>query len=149
MQAFIGACLGVLFGLGLTLSGMTLPAKVLAFLDFTGAWDPSLAFVMGGAIAVYAPLYRFIVRETKPWYVQKFVVFVGQQLDPPLLIGAAVFGVGWGIAGFCPGPALVSAGTGSTSALVFTVSMLAGMALFQGYDHVRTLLRTRTDAARV
>jgi len=144
MQALIGLVLGATFGVGLVLGGMTQPAKVLAFLDVAGAWDPSLAFVMAGAVAVYAPLYRFIVRETKPWYVQQFVVFAGQQLDPPLLIGAAVFGTGWGLGGFCPGPALVSAGTGGATGLVFVLAMLAGMAVFQGYDRVLGSLRTRT-----
>jgi len=121
---------------------------VLAFLDFTGDWDPSLAFVMGGAIAAYAPLYRFILRETKPRYVQDFVVFVGHQLDAPLLLGAAVFGVGWGLGGFCPGPALVAAGTGAQPGIIFALSMLAGMAVFQGYDRVLTSVRERDSGAK-
>ncbi len=142
MAAVSGALLGVLFGIGLALGGMTQPAKVIGFLDVTGHWDPSLAFVMAGAILVYAPLFRFILRETTPVYVQKFVVFANQQIDAPLLIGSAVFGMGWGLAGYCPGPGLVSAGTGSTVGLVFALSMLAGMAAFQGYDRVLERLRT-------
>jgi uncharacterized protein len=143
MQAVSGALIGVLFGIGLALGGMTRPANVLAFLDFSGRWDPSLAFVMAGAIAVYAPLYRFIIRETKPVYVQKFVVFASQQIDAPLVVGGIVFGAGWGLSGFCPGPALVSAGTGSAAGVVFALSMSAGMAVFQGYDRVLEQQRTR------
>jgi uncharacterized membrane protein YedE/YeeE len=147
MPAVTGALLGALFGVGLALSGMTQPAKIIAFLDFTGAWDPSLAFVMAGAIMVFAPLNRFIMRETKPLYVQQFVVFQGQQIDAPLLVGAAVFGVGWGLAGLCPGPALVSAGTGKAASSVFALCMIAGMALFEGYD--RMLARLRAASRRV
>ena len=148
MSVFAGLCSGVLFGIGLALSGMAQPAKVMGFLDVTGAWDPSLSLVMAGAIAVYAPLYRFILRETKPFYVQQFVVFAGQQLDTPLLLGAALFGVGWGLGGFCPGPALVSAGTGATAGIVFTLSMLAGMLVFARYDRVLESLRTRGGGGR-
>ncbi|MFI5306593.1 MAG: DUF6691 family protein [Polyangiales bacterium] len=147
MQAVSGALLGALFGVGLALAGMTQPAKVIGFLDFTGTWDPSLAFVMAGAIMVFAPLNRFIMRETKPLYVQKFVVFAGRQIDRPLVVGAAVFGVGWGLAGLCPGPALVSVGTGKTAALVFALCMIAGMAVFEGYDRTLARLRAAPPAA--
>jgi uncharacterized membrane protein YedE/YeeE len=141
MPAVSGLLLGALFGVGLALGGMTQPARVLAFLDVTGDWDPSLAFVMAGALMAFAPLYRFIMRETKPVYVQRFVVFESHQIDAPLLLGAAVFGIGWGMAGFCPGPALVSAGTGSARGVVFALCMLAGMAVFESYERVRSRLR--------
>jgi hypothetical protein len=146
MAGFAGLLLGALFGVGLALSGMTQPAKVLAFLDVTGAWDASLAFVMAGAIGVYAPLYRFLVRATQPVYVREFVVAVGGRIDGRLLLGAAVFGVGWGLGGYCPGPALVSAGTGTRSSVVFTLAMIAGMLLFEVADRIVVHARARRGA---
>ncbi|MGD8860204.1 MAG: YeeE/YedE family protein [Myxococcales bacterium] len=141
MQSLTGAVSGIVFGLGLVLGGMTRPAKVLAFLDFAGDWDPSLAFVMGGAIAVYAPLYRYIIKNTTPMYTQSFMVVANKQLDKPLLIGAAVFGTGWGLAGYCPGPGIVSAGSGATAGLVFVLSMVAGMLAFEAYQRVAASVR--------
>jgi uncharacterized membrane protein YedE/YeeE len=116
---------------------MTRPAKVLAFLDVTGAWDPSLAFVMLGAIAVFAPLYRLVRRRARPLFASDFVVAPTTPIDAKLIAGAALFGLGWGAVGFCPGPALVSAGAAAPAALVFGASMLAGMGLFRGYERVR------------
>lgn len=149
MRALAGAFSGVLFGIGLALGGMTRPAKVLGFLDFGGDWDPSLAFVMAGAIAAYAPLYRFILREARPLYVQQFAVFVGNQLDAPLILGSALFGVGWGLAGLCPGPGLVATGTFATNALWFAASMILGMIAFEFYDRGLPSSRTATDDAPV
>jgi uncharacterized protein len=123
------ALAGAMFGAGLLVSGMTQPAKVLGFLDFTGAWDPSLAFVMIGAIGVHAIAYRLIVRRTKPLLDAGFHVPPPCALDANLLGGAAVFGVGWGLAGFCPGPAVVAAASGASQALAFAGAMLLGMAL--------------------
>ncbi len=137
MASLAGLIAGVLFGVGLALSGMTQPANVIGFLDVAGEWDPSLALVMGGAIAVYAPLYRWLVAKTVPLYAQAFAVHAQQQLDAPLLLGAAIFGVGWGLGGFCPGPGIVSAGGGATLGITFALSMLGGMALFELYRRAR------------
>lgn len=130
--AFAGVA-GALFGAGLLLSGMTLPSRVIAFLDVTGArgaWDPSLALVMAGGVTVYALAFRRIRRQrSSPWFGETFHLPTRRDLDPALLLGAATFGAGWGIAGFCPGPALVSAASGASSALWFVAAMLAGMAL--------------------
>jgi uncharacterized membrane protein YedE/YeeE len=131
MKALAGLCSGLLFGVGLALSGMTRPSKVIAFLDVAGRWDPSLMFVMLGAIAVFAPLYRLTVHKARPVFGSEFVMHRTWPLDARLMIGAAVFGVGWGIAGFCPGPALVSAGTGALAALVFASTMLLGVLAYR------------------
>ena len=126
-----GLASGLLFGVGLVLSGMTQPVKVIGFLDVAGDWDPSLALVMGGAIAVYAPAYRWITRTRQPAFAGEFVLPTQTRLDPSLLVGAAIFGGGWGLAGYCPGPGIVAAGTGQLPPIVFVVSMLAGMFLHQ------------------
>lgn len=115
---------GSLFGAGLVLSGMTLPSKVRGFLDFAGAWDPTLMFVMGGAIAVHALAYLLIRGWSTPLFASRFQLPTRRDLDAKLLIGAAVFGVGWGVGGYCPGPALVSLTTGASSVLAFVAAML-------------------------
>lgn len=117
LVAFIA---GLVFAVGLCVSGMTNPAKVLGFLDFTGAWDPSLAFVMAGAILIYALGYHFIVGK-KPE--------TNTKIDRPLLLGSAIFGIGWGLSGYCPGPALVSLAGFQFKPFIFVLVMLAGMAL--------------------
>ncbi len=127
MAAAVAFFSGLLFALGLGLSGMTQPAKVLAFLDIGGAWDPSLAMVMIGAIAVHATSYRIITRRPSPLLGGHFGLPSSTQLDAKLLGGAALFGVGWGIAGYCPGPALTAIGGGSAAALTFVPAMLGGM----------------------
>lgn len=118
---------GAIFGAGLTVSGMTLPERVLGFLDVTGAWNPSLAFVMLGAIAVHFALYRVVRKRRSPLHDEHFHIPTRRDIDPRLIVGAAIFGVGWGIAGFCPGPALTSAAAGSFPAIVFVAAMTAGM----------------------
>lgn len=123
--------LGGLFALGLVLSGMTMPQKVVGFLDILGDWDPSLAFVMVGAIGVHALLYPLITRRNSPVLEDQFQIPSRKDLDPSLLLGAALFGIGWGIGGFCPGPGIVSASSGQSSGLVFAGSMLLGMFLFK------------------
>jgi len=122
---------GLVFGLGLALSGMTHPDKVQGFLDLAGGsrWDPSLAFVMIGAIAVHVALSRLIRRRDRPLFAPRFSLPTRTDLDPKLVAGAALFGVGWGLGGICPGPGLVDLGSGMTSALVFVVAMATGMVL--------------------
>ena len=118
---------GLIFGLGLIASGMTSPAKVKGFLDLFGAWDPSLALVMGGAIAVGAVAFAFARRRTVSWTGAHMEIPSSTVIDRRLLLGGVLFGAGWGIAGFCPGPALVAASAGSMAALGFVVAMLVGM----------------------
>ena len=123
--------IGLLFGVGLLLSGMTDPAKVIAFLDLFGAWDPSLALVMGGAIAVGFVGFAVAQKRTTALLGGVMHLPTRRDIDRRLVIGALVFGTGWGLAGFCPGPALVSAGAGQVQAVVFVVAMLAGMAVHE------------------
>jgi len=130
MKQVSAALSGLLFALGLALSGMTQPARVLGFLDVTGAWDPSLAFVMLGAVAIYAPAQRLITRRrVRPLHASAFALPPTWPIDARLIVGSAVFGVGWGLAGFCPGPALVASAAGAREAAWFTLSMLAGTLL--------------------
>jgi len=128
---------GLLFALGLGLGGMTDPARVQGFLDFTGAWDPTLAFVMGGALAVHAPLSWLIRRRSAPVLAPAFPSLSSSQVDRRLLAGAALFGVGWGLAGYCPGPALASLASGTGLVLLFVVSMFGGMWLFGWWERSR------------
>jgi uncharacterized membrane protein YedE/YeeE len=122
---------GLLFGLGLIVSGMTDPSKVIGFLDLAGAWDPSLAFVMGGAVAVGLIAFRFARRRTEAFLGGAMHIPAGRGIDRRLIFGSLAFGIGWGLAGFCPGPALVSFGAGNDKAAVFFIAMLAGMALYE------------------
>ncbi len=119
---------GLLFGVGLVLSGMTMPSKVIGFLDvFSGGWDPSLALVMGGAIAVHAVVYRLVKGRASPILARAWSVPSRKDIDSRLLFGAALFGLGWGLGGFCPGPGLVSLSAGASSSIVFVASMLGAM----------------------
>ncbi|WP_193165428.1 YeeE/YedE family protein [Microbulbifer hainanensis] len=122
---------GLLFGLGLLLSGMANPEKVLGFLDLLGAWDPSLALVMGGAIAVGLPVFFIAGRRGRTLLGDQIQMPTRRDIDRPLVVGSLLFGMGWGLAGFCPGPAVVATGAGEPKALIFTVAMLVGMILFQ------------------
>lgn len=122
---------GLLFGLGLILSGMTDPSKVIGFLDIFGLWDPSLALVMGGAIAVGFFAFALAKKRTVNFLGGALHLPTSSQIDKPLVIGAVLFGAGWGLAGFCPGPALVSLASGQIKAAAFVVFMLAGMQLFE------------------
>jgi uncharacterized membrane protein YedE/YeeE len=126
---------GVLFGAGLTLSQMVDPAKVQGFLDFAGiadgTWDPSLAFVMTGALAVTAIGYRLAFRRATPLMTARFVLPTHKDIDARLVGGAAIFGIGWGLAGYCPGPAIASLAFGNEEVLAFVVAMLVGMGIFQ------------------
>lgn len=126
--------IGALFGAGLLVSGMTDPHKVVAFLDVTGGWDPSLGFVMAGAIAVYAPLLRLIRgRRKAPWADATFHLPTRRDIDLGLVMGAAIFGVGWGLGGLCPGPGVVAAAAGSQTGLLFVGAMLVGMLAQHGW----------------
>ena len=122
---------GLLFGWGLLLSGMTDPGKVLGFLDLAGAWDPSLAFVMGGAIAVGFFAFGAAKKRTSNFFGGALHLPTSTDLDKRLVIGALLFGAGWGLAGFCPGPAIVSMAAGEAKALWFVTAMRAGMAVFE------------------
>jgi uncharacterized membrane protein YedE/YeeE len=118
---------GLLFGAGLFISGMTNPAKVLGFLDVAGTWDPSLAFVMGGALAVNALAFAATRRRARPLFAEKFALPTLRELDVDLLSGAGLFGVGWGLVGLCPGPALASLLRGDPQIYAFVAAMTAGM----------------------
>jgi hypothetical protein len=132
MQGVIGFFLGLLFGVGLIVAQMTNPKKVLDFLDISGVWDPSLAFVMGGGLLVYALAYNASSRLPKPLISQDFESPSKWPVDAKLLSGAFIFGVGWGLGGFCPGPALVALGFLNPKVAVFVVAMAAGMILHDG-----------------
>jgi uncharacterized membrane protein YedE/YeeE len=120
---------GALFGVGLAMSGMTDPRRVLGFLDLFGDFDPALLFVLGGAVATTLVLFRPVLRRTRPVLAETFQLPGARHVDRTLLGGAALFGMGWGIAGYCPGPALAGLGTGSIEALWFVPAMLAGSLL--------------------
>ena len=127
MRLVFAAATGALFAVGLLIAGMTEPAKVIAFLDLTGDWNPALALVMASAIAAHAPFVALARRRTTPLFEPAFHWPAPRAIDAPLLGGAALFGIGWGLSGYCPGPALVSAGAGALPVLVFVGAMIAGM----------------------
>ena len=129
MHRLVEFLVGLLFGLGLILSGMSDPGKVTGFLDLSGTWDPSLAFVMAGAIAVGLFAFAVARRRTTAFLGGAMQLPTRREIDRPLVIGSLVFGVGWGLVGFCPGPVLVALGAGYWQAVVFTLAMLAGLAL--------------------
>lgn len=120
---------GLLFGLGLTVSAMINPAKVIGFLDLAGNWDPSLMLVMGGGLAVTTPAFQYLLRRPQPFLQPRFYLPTRQDLDPKLLGGAVLFGLGWGLAGLCPGPALTAMMTFHWEAWLFVGAMIAGMGL--------------------
>ena len=126
-RTVIAGLIGLVFGTGMALSGMSNPAKVLNFFDFAGSWDPSLALVMASALLVTALGYRFVLRGDKPIVEARFHLPTARKLDMPLLAGSAIFGVGWGISGFCPGGAIPALGLGEPSAWIFVGTMLAGI----------------------
>ncbi|MEZ4248054.1 MAG: YeeE/YedE family protein [Polyangiales bacterium] len=146
-QYFTAFGTGLLFAFGLALSGMTLPSKVIGFFDFSNgltSWDPSLAFVMGGGVLVYLPVWRLVKGRARPLFDERFRLPTRKDIDGRLLVGAALFGIGWGLGGYCPGPALTSVGSFSGKALVMVASMLLGMVGFQQVEK----LRARSKAAR-
>jgi uncharacterized membrane protein YedE/YeeE len=133
MQRVIEFMLGLTFGLGLLISGMTDPGKVQGFLDVTGAWDPSLAFVMAGGVMVGFIGFGVAKKKTISLSGAPLQWPEMTHIDKPLVLGSLMFGLGWGLAGFCPGPALVSMASGNDKALVFVLAMMAGMALFERF----------------
>ncbi|MCK5829054.1 MAG: YeeE/YedE family protein [Methylococcales bacterium] len=134
MPSLISLLSGIIFGLGLSLSQMTNPNKVINFLDITGNWDPSLAFVMLGALSVTFISFKQILKRPKPFLIDDFHVSKRSSIDKALIGGAIIFGIGWGISGYCPGPAVASIGFGSVEAFVMVLSIYAGF-LFQKWGH--------------
>jgi hypothetical protein len=130
MLAINAFFVGLIFGLGLIVSGMTNPAKVIGFLDLAGAWDPTLAFVMGGAVLIGSGGFAIAKKRQRSLLGAPMQLPAASKLDKRLLAGSLAFGVGWGISGFCPGPAIVSAAAGQPKAWVFVAAMVAGMALY-------------------
>lgn len=128
------ALAGVLFGLGLAMSGMTDANRVLGFLDLFGDFDPALIFVLGGAVMTTLVLFRIVLKRPAPVFADRFQISTEKKIDAKLLGGAALFGIGWGIAGYCPGPALAGLGVGSIEALWFVPSMLGGILLHRWFS---------------
>ncbi|KEY57939.1 DUF6691 family protein [Serratia sp. DD3] len=137
MNLFFSLLAGLVFGIGLLVSGMANPAKVIGFLDITRVWDPSLAFVMGGAISVGFFAFRSVKRRTQSVCGGNINLPTSKQIDKRLIGGAILFGIGWGLAGICPGPGLVLLGAGITKGIGFVVAMLTGMLLFEQIEKAR------------
>ncbi len=135
IRLFVALFSGTLFGLGLAISGMINPTKVIGFLDVAGDWDPTLALVMGGALLITLPFFRLILKRSRPVFAKKFQLPTKTSLDARLLGGSAMFGVGWGLSGFCPGPAVAALApalaTGLVPVFMFFAAMLAGMAFYK------------------
>ena len=136
MQILMAFVTGTIFGIGLILSGMTDPSKVIGFLDLAGHWDPSLAFVMGGAILVGVVAFRFARGREKSLLGNEMRLPTSSQIDRRLVLGSLAFGTGWGLAGYCPGPALVSIAQGGAQPLIFVAAMLAGMVIYEIQDRL-------------
>ena len=137
MSRYIVALLtGTLFGLGLSISEMVNPEKILGFLDIFGDWDPSLALVMGGAVGVTALTFRRVLARPKPLFATHFEVPTSNAIDAPLFSGAVMFGIGWGIAGYCPGPAIAALTIGSTEPLIFLAALIVGNYLAGGWQAI-------------
>jgi len=136
MQILMAFVTGTIFGIGLILSGMTDPSKVIGFLDLAGHWDPSLAFVMGGAILVGVVAFRFARGREKSLLGNEMRLPTSSQIDRRLVLGSLAFGTGWGLAGYCPGPALVSVAQGGAQPLIFVAAMLAGMVIYEIQDRL-------------
>lgn len=126
LLAFVG---GLIFAFGLIISQMINPAKVLNFLDVAGDWDPTLAFVMGGALLITVPGFHFILKRPHPWLAGRFYLPTRRDIDPPLLIGSGIFGIGWGLSGLCPGPAITALASGLLPVFGFILAMATGILL--------------------
>jgi uncharacterized membrane protein YedE/YeeE len=140
VRILVAGLIGLVFGAGIVISGMGNPAKVLNFFDLFGTWDPSLMLVMGSALAVTFLGYRFVLKRPTPVFDKMFHLPTKKDVDKPLLIGAAVFGIGWGIAGFCPGGAIPALGSGNVQPFIFVIAMIAGIV-------ATTVLRNRAPKA--
>lgn len=138
MKAIVAFISGVLFSVGLTLGGMTNPDNILSFFDFFGNWNYSLMFVMGGGVAVYAAFYWLTQKREKPLFDSSYYIPKNKTIDEKLVTGAALFGIGWGIGGFCPGPAIVSTFAAQKNAFIFVIAMGVGMFLHQMYETLAT-----------
>lgn len=125
-QTLIALVAGLLFGLGLAISQMIDPTRVLGFLDVAGVWDPTLLFVLGGAVGVTLITFRFILRQPNPLFAAGFQLPTKQDIDAPLIIGSALFGIGWGISGYCPGPGITALMLGTLNPLLFVIALVAG-----------------------
>ncbi len=134
-QNLVALAAGLLFGLGLGFAQMIDPQRVIGFLDLFGTWDPTLAFVMGGAVLVTLISFRFILRRPHPLLNRKFFLPTRNDIDRPLVLGAALFGLGWGLGGYCPGPAIAALGLGSANPVLFVVAMIAGSLLYKALSH--------------
>ncbi|WP_283149175.1 YeeE/YedE family protein [Silvimonas soli] len=137
MNIVFAALSGLVFGLGLLLAGMANPAKVSGFLDLAGRWDPSLALVMGGAIAVGLPAFALAKKRTTSLLGLPMQLPQSRRIDRRLILGSMIFGIGWGLAGICPGPALVLMGSGKAEGMLFVAAMLVGMGIFEWLEHHR------------
>ena len=146
MYTAVSFAAGLVFGLGLMVAGMANPAKVLGFLDLAGAWDPSLALVMAGAIAIVAGAFALMGKRTRTLLGSPVLLPTARRIDRRLILGSLGFGLGWGLAGICPGPALVLAGTGSAKGLIFLAAVIAGNGVFEFFDKTRHA-RTRPEHA--
>jgi hypothetical protein len=142
MHALSAFAVGLVFGIGLLISGMTDPSKIIGFLDLAGPWDPSLAFVMGGAVTVGFIAFRFARGRAAAFLGGAMRLPAARQIDRRLVLGSLVFGIGWGLAGYCPGPAVVSVGMGQDKAIIFAVAMLAGMGIYEIIERVRQRRRS-------
>lgn len=147
MQLLIALMSGLLFGLGLIISGMTDPSKIIGFLDLAGDWNPSLAFVMCGAILVGLVAFRFAGNRPTAILGDAMRLPTARHIDRRLVLGGLAFGAGWGLAGYCPGPALASLATGSSEPIIFVIAMLAGMAVFEVQDRLAAASRERAAKA--
>jgi len=136
-QYFSALIAGLIFGLGLVISQMINPKKVIDFLDILGDWDPSLAFVMGAALIVTAIGYRLSWRNSKPFAAERFQVPGNRTIDKKLAIGAILFGIGWGLVGLCPGPAIAALFIGGLPIIIFLGAMIAGMVIFEGFNRLQ------------
>jgi uncharacterized membrane protein YedE/YeeE len=143
MQVVMALIAGLVFGIGLIAAGMTDPSKVIGFLDLAGAWNPSLAFVMGGAILVGMVAFRFAGKREKSLLGAAMRLPTASQIDRRLVLGGLTFGVGWGLAGYCPGPALASLATGAVEPVIFTIAMLVGMGIFELLDRATQARKMR------
>jgi len=133
-QIAVAFAVGIIFAFGLAVSEMINPARVIGFLDVGGRWDPTLLLVMAGALAVTVPIFPLILRRSKPILAAQFSLPTKTRLDPPLVTGAVIFGAGWGLAGFCPGPALAALAAGSPSVILFVVAMVVGQWLESRFE---------------